>query len=55
MKDIDGNNACDETDQTGQQHQPPIVLNGKTGKNTEHVMRPWLLLPTDSLTRYSSR
>ncbi|WP_246735238.1 hypothetical protein [Bradyrhizobium sp. S69] len=45
MKDIDRDNACDEANQTGQQHQPPIVLNGKTAKNTEHVIRPWLRLP----------
>ena len=40
MKNIDRNKACDEANQAGEQDKPPIVLIGKTGKNTEHVIAP---------------
>ena len=30
MKDMDCNNAGGETNQAGEQNQPPIVLNGET-------------------------
>jgi len=40
MKDIDRDDAGNETNQTGEQNQPPVMLSGKTGKNTEHDIRP---------------
>jgi hypothetical protein len=54
MKDIDGNDACDEADQTGEQHQPPVMLIRQAAKYTEHVIRP-LFLPTNNLVEYCSR
>jgi hypothetical protein len=49
MKDIEGNNARNETDQDREQNKPPVVLTGKTVKNSEHeTARRWIL-PTISL------
>ena len=50
MKDIDGNNAGDETNQTGEQNQPPVVFTGKAGKNAEHANRLRLFAPTNART-----
>jgi hypothetical protein len=36
MENTDRDDARDEADQTSEQDQPPIVLNGKTGENAEH-------------------
>jgi hypothetical protein len=36
MKDIEGNNARNETNQSREQDKAPIVFTGKTGKNSEH-------------------
>ena len=38
MKNMDGNNACDETDQASEQNEPPVVVPGKAGKDAEHVI-----------------
>ena len=53
MEDIDGDNACAEADQAGEQNQSPVVLGSKAGENAEHVViRPRLFLPVNTLIRY---
>ena len=39
MKDIDGDNARDETNQAGEQNKPPVVFPVRQRKNAEHLTR----------------
>ncbi|WP_334369290.1 MULTISPECIES: hypothetical protein [unclassified Bradyrhizobium] len=40
MKDVDGNGAGNEANQTSEQNKPPIVLGNKAIKNAEHITGP---------------
>jgi hypothetical protein len=45
MEDVDGNNTCDETNETGEQNKPQVMLTGNARKNTEHRDGPQLPAP----------
>lgn len=40
MKNRDGNNACNEANQAGEQNEPPIMIGSKTAENTKHIVDP---------------
>ena len=40
MEDVDGNDACGETNKSRQHNEAPVVFTGKTSKYTEHVKSP---------------
>ena len=44
MKNMDGDDACDEANEAGEENKSPVVFDSKAAKNAEHVIRPWLYL-----------
>ena len=54
MKDMDGDDACNEADEAGEENKSPVVFDRKAAKNAEHVIRPWLYFTMVTRAGYST-